>query len=67
MNRKQVAVAKIVSAFNEPQNVAAETARAFAQLNEARYATPGTKEHNGYRAALKQIDAIAAELRKARK
>lgn len=35
----------------------------WADLNEARYATAGTPEHNAYRAKLEEINRIAAEIR----
>lgn len=71
------AIRKIAEAFYGAEQAArvqaqaeatmSDTAKAFVGVNEARYATPGTKEYNGYQTALKQVDAIAAELRKARK
>lgn len=72
------AIAKIAEAFygaeqaakvqRQAEAIMSDTAKAFIGVNEARYATPGTKEYNGYQTALAQVDAIAAELRrKARK
>lgn len=67
------AIEKIVSAFygqDQAAKIQAQaeaqmnaTARVFSAINEARYATPGTKENRAYHTALAQVNAIAAELR----
>lgn len=63
MGKHEIALAKIMAAFHEPERVMAETARAFAQLDEARYATPGTPENRAYHLKLRQIDAVAAQIK----
>jgi hypothetical protein len=71
------AIARIARAFYGAEQAAkiqaqaeanmSDTAKAFIGVNDARYATHGTKENRAYHAALRQVDAIAAQIKAERK
>ena len=50
----------------EARRIMDATAREFAPLNAARYATPGTPENNAYHAKLDEISAMAEAIRRNR-